>query len=439
VSLPPGVLRGVATSAYQIEGAVRDDGRGPSIWDRFCRRPGAIRTGETGDKACDHYHRWREDIALIAELGCDAYRFSVAWPRVQPDGRGRVNAVGLDFYDRLVDGLAEAGVAPVVCLYHWDLPEALQDRGGWTNRETASRFAEYAWRVADRLGDRVATFFMMNEANVHAWLGHLTGVHAPGIVRFEAFRAALHHQTLATAEAMRALDGESRDWRVGTILSLAPVRPGDDSQSAAEAAELADAWWNGAALDPLVHGRYPEPIAEAMDAAVDHEAGDLARAHRPPDVIGVNYYHPLYATPDRAAPLGLAIADAAPGTRETTAMGWGIEPDGLTEILLRLKAGYGDPALMVTETGAAFDDRPDADGRVRDPRRIAFLEGHLDAATRAIDGGAKVEGVFAWSLLDNFEWAEGYAKRFGLVHVDFETQARTPKDSYRWLQGQWRG
>ncbi|MEQ8965522.1 MAG: GH1 family beta-glucosidase [Azospirillaceae bacterium] len=439
MTLPHGVLRGVATSAWQIEGATREGGRGPSIWDRFARRPGAIRTGETGDKACDHYHRWREDIALIADLGCDAYRFSVAWPRIQPEGRGRPNPDGLDFYDRLVDGLAEAGIAPVVCLYHWDLPEALQDRGGWTNRETVPRFAEYAWRVADRLGDRVSTFFMMNEANIHARLGHLIGVHAPGVVRPDAFLRAMHHQTQATAEAMRALDEESRDWRLGTILSLAPVSPGDDSQSAEEAAHRLDSWWNGAGLDPLVHGRYPEAIAETMDSVIDHDAYDLERMHRPPDVIGVNYYHPLYARPDRDAPLGLAVAEAAPGAQETTAMGWGIEPDRLEAMLLRLKADYGDPALMVTETGAAFDDRPDAEGRIRDPRRIAFLESHLDAIARAIDGGAKVEGVFVWSLLDNVEWAEGTAKRFGLVHVDFETQTRTPKDSYRWLQEQWRG
>ncbi|NNG06016.1 MAG: beta-glucosidase [Inquilinus sp.] len=429
IAFPENFVWGASTSAYQIEGAVHEDGRGESIWDVFCRVPDAIRTGETGAIACDHYHLWHRDVALLRDLGVGAYRFSVAWPRIFPDGRGRPNAAGLDFYDRLVDALGEAGIDPWVCLYHWDLPQALERRDGWRNRDIAARFADYACTVANRLGDRVSYFLTLNEPSVTAWLGHATGEHAPGLAETDAFHAAIHHQNLAHGTAVDALRQENEGWKLGIVLSLAPTRPADDSQSALEAADMLDALWNGAFLDPIYHGRYPERVAPLVDRYVD--SGDLERIARPLDLLGVNHYARLYARPDRAAVAGLAMG-AAPAGAPTTSMGWEIDGGGLSETLLRLKDDYRNPPVFITENGAAFDDIPAEDGRVHDGDRIDYLREYIEAVASARTGGADVRGYFAWSLLDNFEWAEGYDRRFGLVHVDFETRDRTPKDSFRW-------
>lgn len=439
--LPEDFLWGVSTAAWQIEGSVAADGRGESIWDRFARR-GGVHGGETGEPAADHYRRWREDVALMAALGLGdgrgAYRFSVAWPRVQPEGRGRVNPAGLDFYDRLVDALAEAGIRPMPCLYHWDLPQELEHRGGWTHRDIAPRFADYACRVVERLGDRVDTVFMLNEPAVHAWFGHLTGDHAPGRSGAAPFLAALHNQNRAVAEAIRALRREG-DWRLGTINAVVPFEPADDTVAAADAAETLDAWWNGAFLDPLVQGRYPERIAERL---ADPETGvvvedDLERLAVGLDVLGVNHYHRGWAFPERRAPLGMDFRAAPPGAdpRRLTAMGWQIDETGLADALRRARAALGaETPLIVTETGAAFEDRPDGEGRFRDRRRVDFLARYLEATAGALADGIRVEGFFAWSLLDNLEWAFGTSRRFGLVHVDFATGRRTPKDSFSWYR-----
>jgi beta-glucosidase len=393
---PEGFLWGVSTAAWQIEGSVAADGRGESVWDRFARR-GRVNGGETGEPAADHYRRWAEDVALMADLGIGAYRFSVAWPRVQPEGRGKANAAGLDFYDRLVDALAEAGIRPMPCLYHWDLPQALEHRGGWTDRDIAPRFADYACRVAERLGDRVDTWFLLNEPSVHAWAGHLTGEHAPGRTGRRAFLAALHNQNRATAEAIRALRREG-DWRLGTALSVVPFGPADDSAAAQEAAETLDAWWNGAFLDPLIHGRYPARIAEMLADPQTGviEDGDMDRLAVAPDVIGVNHYHRGWARPDRDHPLGATFAPAPPGADPATltAMGWAVDPSGLAEALRRTAEAAGDRPLIVTETGAAFDDRPDGEGGFRDGRRIDFsgalsgCRGRGDRRGRAAGGRA---------------------------------------------------
>lgn len=428
-SFPDDFLWGTATSAYQIEGAVGADGRGESVWDRFCRQPGRIRDGGSGAVACDHYHRWPEDVALLRELGVRAYRFSIAWPRLFPDGRGPLNRKGLDFYERLLDALLDAGIAAWATLYHWDLPQELQFRGGWLNRDTVHRFVDYAGAAADRLGDRVDHWLPMNEIAVVAWMGHATGVHAPGLADRGAFLAALHHLNLAQGLAIEALRRESGRWRIGPAVNLMPVVPADDSQGAADAAFRVDALWNGAVLEPLLEGRYPETVADAVQPYVAD--GDLERIRQPVDFVGVNHYGRAHARLDRDSVLGVGLAPPPPGT-PTTAMGRPIDGEALREILRRLKDRYGNPPVYVTENGAAFDDRVDAHGRIRDGERVAYLEQYLSALAAARDDGCDVRGYFLWSLLDNFEWAEGYTKRFGLAHVDFATQTRTPKASFRW-------
>ncbi|SEG92073.1 broad-specificity cellobiase [Thermomonospora echinospora] len=439
---PPGFVWGAATAAYQIEGAAREDGRGPSIWDTFARRPGAVAGGDTGDVACDHYHRHRDDIALMAELGLPAYRFSVSWPRVRPDGAGPVNPRGLAFYDRLVDELLEAGITPYATLYHWDLPQALEDRGGWTERDTALRFAEYAGVVHDLLADRVATWTTVNEPWVAAFLGYGSGVHAPGRTSArDAFRAA-HHLLLAHGLATGVLrEGGAR--QISLTLNLAPVpTPGAPGDAADAAADLVDALLNRQFLDPVLRGRYPGPVLEQVDraAGLGHiAAGDLAVISEPIDLLGINYYNPTYVAASPGAPenpafpgsRGIAFLPAEP---PLTAMGWPIDPDGLTELLVRLDRDYPGVPLIVTENGAAFDDVPGPDGRVRDPFRIGYLDGHLRAAHAALAAGVDLRGYLVWSLLDNFEWAEGYGKRFGLVYVDYVDQRRLPKDSAHWFR-----
>jgi beta-glucosidase len=427
---PPDFVWGASTSSYQIEGAVDADGRGKSIWDGFSHTPGRVKNGDTGDVACDHYHRWREDVDFLSNGDFGAYRFSTSWPRILPTGSGVIEERGLDFYDRLVDRLIAHDVAPWLCLYHWDLPEALQTQGGWLSRDVARKFADYGRLVARRLGDRVKHWAMLNEPNVHALFGHGTGQHAPGLSGLPNMLAAIHHQNLAQGLAMQALRAERSNLQLGTVLSLQPARPSSDSENDLRAAERFDAMWNGACLDPLLRGSYP--ISVAADFAPLVEAGDPPAMQQPIDYIGLNYYSPMYI---QHAPQTLfgAWFGPTPAGMPVTAIGWPIDPTGLTEQLIRLRDSYGNPNVYVTENGACYDDVFTADRTVHDHARIAYLRDHLAAAQKALASGVKLRGYFVWSLLDNFEWAEGYSRRFGIIHVDFSTLERTPKDSYRWL------
>ncbi|MEN3539486.1 GH1 family beta-glucosidase [Microbispora sp. ZYX-F-249] len=422
---------GVATSAYQIEGAALEDGRLPSIWDTFCRVPGAIDGGDTGDVACDHYHRWREDVGLLERLGVDAYRFSVAWPRVVPDGAGPVNPRGLAFYDRLVDALLDAGIRPFVTLYHWDLPQALQDRGGWPERDTAQRFAEYAAVVAERLGDRVADWTTINEPLCCSWHGHLEGSMAPGVRNLEAAVRTSYHLHLGHGLAVQAVRAAARlTPSIGIVNNLSPIDPATDSEEDHAAARRLDGhvnrWW----LDPVTGRGYPEDMLAVYGVDLPIRPGDLETIATPLDYLGVNYYFRQVVTADPAGPVPYARQLEVPGAT-TTAMGWEVDAGGLERLLVRLTREYAAPRLYVTENGSAWADAVGADGMVDDPQRLAYLEDHIAACGRAIEQGAPVAGYFAWSLLDNFEWAYGYDKRFGLVHVDYATQARTLKASGR--------
>lgn len=426
---PPDFLWGVSTSAYQIEGAPSAAGKGESIWDRFAHQPGNIVDGSTGDVATDHYRRFPEDVALLAELGVNAYRLSVSWPRLLPEGRGRIAPGGLEFYDRLLDQLVAAGIRPWVCLYHWDLPQQLQDRGGWTARDTAHYFADYAAVVAERLGDRVDAFLMLNEPNVHALLGHLAGEHAPGLTGLSDFLAAVHHQNLATGEGVARLR-ELGDWKLGTVVNLQPIEAASDHEDDVAAAALADAAYNRASLDPLLLGRYPAAVAPLMEAAA--RAGDLETIRQPLDLLGLNHYT-LQTVAAGEGPIGIRLVEPPEGS-EVTAMGWRVAPEALTRQLLELKERYGNPPVVVTENGAAFPDPEPVRGRVADRRRVDYLRRYLEATAEALRQGCDVRGYFAWTLVDNFEWAYGFTRPFGLVHLDRETLRRTPKDSFRFYQ-----
>ncbi|MFI6711010.1 GH1 family beta-glucosidase [Nonomuraea sp. NPDC050478] len=426
-------LWGTATAAYQIEGAADEGGRGPSVWDTFSREPGRTRTGHTGDVACDHYHRWREDVALMAGLGVNAYRFSLSWSRIQPSGSGPVNAEGLDFYDRLVDALLAEGITPVPTLFHWDLPQALEDGGGWLARDTAHRFAEYAALAAGRLADRVRMWITLNEPFVHMAYGYAMGIHAPGRALMLDALPVAHHQLLGhglAAGALRAAGAE----QVLITNNCTPVWPASDSEADLAAAEAYDVLHNRLFNDPVLLGKYPDLSAYGMtDLDFVHD-GDLDVIATPLDGIGINYYNPTrIAAPSSE---GLPWEDAGISGYPTTAFGWPVVPDGLRELLVRLKDRYGErlPPVYVTENGCSQEDVPGPDGVVDDRGRIAFLEQHIEAMRRAGREGVDVRGYFVWSLLDNFEWAEGYHQRFGLVHVDFPTQRRTPKASYAWLR-----
>jgi beta-glucosidase len=415
---PPGFLWGTATAAYQIEGAWDADGKGPGIWDAFCRIPGTIEDGSSGDVACDHYHRFEEDLDLLAELGARAYRFSISWPRVLPDGTGRVNAAGLDFYDALVDGLLARGIRPFVTLYHWDLPQALQERGGWMRDDVPSWFAAYADVVASRLGDRVHDWITLNEPQVTAFAGHAAGLHPPGLKSTGAALAAAHRLLLAHragADALRAADPAAS---VGIALNLSPAHATTPDDEAA--ARLADGVHNRWFLDPLFGRGYPQDVVEHYgDLAprpIDGYDGTL-------DFLGVNYYMRHLV---RASPRGYeTIAPEGP----LTEMGWEVYPAGLTEILERVHRDYAPRAVYVTENGAAFPDAPDGD----DPERVDYLRSHFAAAADALGRGVPLAGYFVWSLLDNFEWHNGFTKRFGLVFVDYATQRRTVKSSGRFF------
>ncbi|OCC13902.1 Beta-glucosidase A [Streptomyces sp. PTY087I2] len=427
-ALPADFTWGVATAAYQIEGAVAEDGRSPSIWDTFSHTPGKVDGGETGDIACDHYHRVPEDIGLIKQLGADAYRFSIAWPRVVPGGDGPVNKAGLDFYDRLVDGLLEAGVTPFATLYHWDLPQVLQDRGGWTVRETSEHFAAYASHVVERLGDRVKDWATLNEPLCSAWIGHLEGRMAPGLTDLTAAVRASYHLHLGHGLAVRAIRAASSDARVGIVNNLSPIEPASASEADLAAARRADGhinrWW----LDPILGRGYPQDMVEEYGVELPVQPGDLETIAAPLDWLGLNYYFRQIVTadPDGTAPRAKQVS--VPGAR-LTHMDWEVHAEGLEQLLLRLTEEYGVGRIYVTENGSAYEDVVAADGSVHDPERVRYLEEHLAACARAVAKGAPLAGYFAWSLMDNFEWAYGYDKRFGLVHVDYATQRRTVKSS----------
>ena len=427
-SFPVGFRFGVAMAAYQIEGAVNEDGRGPSIWDAFCHRPGAVAGGDTGDIACDHYHRWRDDLDLMAALGIESYRFSISWPRVQPDGRGALNPAGVDFYRRLCEGLRERGIEPVATLYHWDLPQARQAAGGWSVRDTAERFAEYAGRMGEELGDLVDAWITHNEPWVVAFLGHAEGVKAPGIRDWPTALRASHHLLLSHGWAVQALRGHGP---VGITLNLAPVRSDD-----VDAATRMDGYLNRWFLDPVFRGWYPEDMVGhyerrygPFDVVRD---GDLGTISEPIDFLGVNYYFPQRVRSDPSRqPLELMSVVPPP---PTTAMGWEVDPGGLHELLVRVRRDYGNVPIYITENGAAFEDGPVVNGTLEDPRRVEYLRSHIGALARAIADGVDVRRYFAWSMLDNFEWEHGYAKRFGLVYVDYSTQRRVPKRSGLWYR-----
>ena len=428
--LPAGFVFGTSTASYQVEGAATGDGKGPSIWDTFTAEPGRIVDGSSGAVACDHYHRFAEDVALMARLGAQGYRFSIAWPRVQPTGSGAVNAAGLGFYDRLVDELLAHDVAPMATLYHWDLPQALEEGGGWLRRDTAERFGEYAGIVAERLGDRVAHWVPVNEPNVASLLGYALGMHAPGKALMFGALPAAHHLLLGHGLATSALRASGAK-AVGTANNHAPIWPASESEGDRGAAELFDAVWNRIFADPILLGRYPEGFGELTGSPSLDD--DLAVIAQPLDFYGVNYYNPMSV----AAPADPA-SDMPFDQREvpgypTTDFGWPVVPDGLRELLVLLHERYPEmPPITITENGCSYAVGPDANGVVDDQPRIDYLDSHLRAVAAAIDEGVDVRGYYCWSLMDNFEWTEGYTQRFGLVHVDYETQRRTPKRSFDW-------
>ena len=428
--LPPGFRFGTSTAAYQIEGAATEDGRGPSIWDTFSAEPGRIKDGATGAVACDHYHRVEEDVALMKGLGTGGYRFSIAWPRIQPNGRGPANGKGLEFYDRLVDTLLANGIAPMATLYHWDLPQALEDDGGWLNPETPLRFAEYAALVGERLADRVEHWIPVNEPNVASLLGYGNGSHAPGhALRFDSLWAS-HHLLVAHGHAAIELR-RAGATSVGCANNHAPVWPASDDDADVGASKIFDAIWNGMFQEPMLLGRYPVDLMPLMEPLM--QDGDLATIRQPLDFYGVNYYNPMKV----AAPA--AHSDMPFEYREvvgypTTDFGWPVVPDGLREWLVTFRARYRAalPPIYITESGCAYNMGPDEHGVVEDQPRIDYLRAHLNAVQEAIQRGVDVRGYYCWSLMDNFEWAEGLGQRFGLVHVDYETLVRTPKSSYDW-------
>ncbi|MFJ6213920.1 GH1 family beta-glucosidase [Streptomyces sp. NPDC092296] len=427
-ALPDDFVWGAATAAYQIEGAVNEDGRSPSIWDTFSHTPGKVAGGDTGDVACDHYHRWPEDVGLAKGLGLDAYRFSIAWPRVMPQAGGPVNPAGLAFYDRLTDALLEAGLTPFPTLYHWDLPQVQQDRGGWPERETAERFAEYASVVAGALGDRITHWATLNEPLCSSWIGHLEGHMAPGLTDLTAAVRTSYHLHLGHGLAVQAVRAACPGAQVGIVNNLSPIEPASDSDADRAAALRADGhtnrWW----LDPI-HGRgYPQDMVELYGVDLPIRAGDLETIAAPLDWLGLNYYFRQIIADDPTGPVPYARQQPGPDPRRT-AMDWEVHGPGLEELLVRLSEEYGAQRVYVTENGSAYQDTVGRDGSVHDPERTAYLEEHLAACARAVARGVPLAGYFAWSLLDNFEWAYGYDKRFGLVHVDYDTQQRTVKSS----------
>jgi beta-glucosidase len=432
---PPGFTWGVATAAYQIEGAVAADGRGVSVWDTFCRKPGAVRDGQTGDVADDHYHRWPEDVGLMAGLGIGAYRFSIAWPRIQPAGSGPVNPAGLDFYERLTDGLLAAGITPMPTLFHWDLPQPLEDEGGWLSRDTAERFGEYAGIVADRLADRIPLWITLNEPYVVMALGYALGIHAPGRTLMLDALPASHHLLLGHGLAVSALRAAGAA-QVALTNNYSPTWPASESDADKAAAAAYDVLQNRLFTDPVLLGAYPDMSALGIGPELPPfvRDGDLDVIAAPLDALGVNYYTPtrLSALPDAPMPFQMEPIEGYPVTN----FGWPVIPAGLTELLVLLHERYPGtlPPVYITENGCSVADEPDASGAIDDQPRISYLDGHIRAVADAIIAGVDVRGYLVWSLLDNFEWAEGYHQRFGLVYVDYETQRRIPKASFGWYR-----
>jgi beta-glucosidase len=432
-AFPADFCWGVATSSYQIEGAVDEDGRTPSIWDTFAATPGRVDQGDTGGVAVDHYHRWRDDVDLMAGLGLNAYRFSVAWPRVQPDGAGTGNAPGIAFYDRLVDRLLDKGITPWTTLYHWDLPEALEQAGGWPVRDTAERFADYAGIIAEALGDRVKHWITLNEPWCAAFLGYASGIHAPGRTDPADAVAASHHLMLGHGLAVQRLREIVPDAQVGVTVNLYPVTPLDDSGRHDDAVRRIDGLMNRWFLDPILKGSYPKDVLKDLSAVTDAafiRDGDTDVIARRLDFLGVNYYT-RHVVGAGLWPGSSDVRFQVDNGLPHTATGWDIDPQGLVDILSQVQRDYPAIPIYLTENGAAFDDVA-VDGVVHDDNRIAFLHDHLQSLATLREQGVDIRGYFAWSLLDNYEWSEGYAKRFGIVHVDYETQVRTPKDSAHW-------
>ncbi len=439
IQFPPAFEWGTATSSYQIEGAVHEDGRGESIWDRFSHTPGKIEDRSTGDVACDHYHLWRDDIALMKDLGLRAYRFSIAWPRILPTGRRQVNQAGIDFYSRLVDGLLEAGIAPFATLYHWDLPQTLQDAGGWPARSTAEAFVEYADVISRALGDRVKRWITHNEPWCASMLSYQVGEHAPGLNDWPAALAAAHHLLLSHGWAVPVLRRNSPDSEVGITMNFTPATPASSSAEDIAASRYFDGYFNRWFVEPVYRGAYPDDMIAAYtteghisaDGPNFIHSGDLKAISAPIDFLGVNYYSRAVISRwgDGKPEVLLGLSGV-----ERTEMGWEVYPDGLYELLTRLHTDYSPAKMYITENGASYSDGPDPAGRIRDERRLNYLRDHFAAAKRAIDAGIPLAGYFVWSLMDNFEWAKGYTQRFGIVWVDYPTQKRLPKDSALWYR-----
>jgi len=433
---PNDFLWGAATASYQIEGAVHEGGRSESVWDRFAHTPGKVLNGDTGDIAADHYHRYREDIALMRELGLKGYRFSIAWPRVLPQGDGPVNQAGLDFYDRLVDELLAAGITPFVTLYHWDLPQTLQDRqGGWISRDIIGQFTNYADVVTRHLGDRVQYWSTFNEPRIFAWLGYIEGTHAPGLTDWPTGVQVAHHVMVAHGSAFRVMrQNLGADAQIGIVYALSPIETTSDDPEVLALQQEMDARTNRWFLDPVLRGEYPaELLALPHWANLQIEPGDMELMRTPLDFMGINYYSRTVLSPENNSRGDLHDTARIPDS-EYTAMGWEVYPKGLYNTLTRVHERYNVPALYVTENGAAFDDVLETGGRIHDERRTAYLREHFRAAQRAIAEGVPLKGYFVWSLMDNFEWALGYSKRFGIVYVDYATGTRYLKDSARFYQ-----
>lgn len=429
-SFPKDFIWGTSTAAYQIEGAALQYGRGPCIWDTFSHIPGKIKNNENGDVACDHYHRLEEDLDLVAGL-VKNYRFSISWSRVLPEGTGAVNPEGIAFYNRLIDGLISRGVTPWVTMFHWDLPQALQDKGGWANREILLWFKEYAQLLSDSFGDRVNNWMVLNEPSVHSWLGHGLGFHAPGLADEKSYLTCVHHQNLVIGQTFRQFKAIKTSYNVGSAYTMVPAL-NEVGKSDPEAVEIFDAFWNRNFFDPLMLGKYPDKFAGPMAQYI--QAGDMELCKTALDFVGVQHYNAIEAKRDETR-----IFNTFFGDRDTslpmTDYGWSINPDGFYDGFMDFTKRYGTSVpLIVTENGAAFFDKAE-NGKSHDPRRISFLEQYIAAMARAMDDGARIEGYFVWSFLDNFEWADGYDYRFGLVHVDYQNeQKRTPKDSYFWYR-----
>jgi beta-glucosidase len=429
-TFPSDFIWGAATASYQIEGAAHEDGRGESVWDRFGATPGKVRNGDTGEIACDFYHRFPEDIGLMKELGLDAFRFSIAWPRVLPEGRGTVNAAGLDFYDRLVDELLAHEIEPFPTLFHWDTPQALEDAGGWPLRETAEAFVEYVEAVVDRLGDRISHWTTHNEPWVYAWIGHAWGEHAPGRTSEADAVATAHHLLLAHGWAVEVLRRAAPQAQVGITLNLSHAYPASPSPEDEAAAWRLDGEGNRWFLDPLFRGTYPADLLDRNELVAPLvRDGDMEAIAAPLDFLGVNNYFRFVVTDSGEGPRVVHDPEAP-----RTDMGWEVYPDGLYRVIARVNADYAPAAIYVTENGAAFGDVRGHDGRVRDPERQEYLASHIGSVGRAVEEGVPVKGYFVWSFLDNFEWAHGYSKRFGLVYVDYPTLERVPKDSFHWYR-----